>query len=76
MSDGVFDPEWDDETEDQFKKSWDFHDADGNPVRDLATLEAVSGRSAESWVPDILHLPVGRVAPEELVQECLSRAQG
>lgn len=68
------DPMWNDESEDWPKRSWDFHMPDGSPVDNLADLEAVSGRDADDWVYDLLHLPVGKGAPRRLIEEALSRA--
>lgn len=67
------DPQWDNDTEDWPKRTFDFW-IDGRQVETLDELEAVTGRAAEAWIPDLLHLPVGLGAPTRLIQEAMNRA--
>lgn len=71
MSDQVpeLDIEWNDETEDWTKTSWDFHYEDGSPVDNLDDLSLVTGRDATDLARDLLRLPFGKAAPPALIEE-------
>lgn len=72
----VVDARWDDETEDQFKRTWDFYREDGSPVDTLAELEMVTGRPARDLAMDLIRLPFGKAAPVSLIDEALGLLGG
>lgn len=64
---------WDDETEDQFKATtWDFYNPDGSPINNLADLSTYTGRAIDGLAYDLVRLPFGKPAPQELIQEALA----
>lgn len=70
----LVDVEWDDDTEDQFKRSWDFTRPDGSPIDTLDELEQMTGRDAKDLARDLVRLPFGKAAPPLLIEEALAYA--
>lgn len=71
MSDMVpeLDIEWNDETEDWTKTTWDFNYDDGSPVDDLDDLSLMTNRDKTELARDLLRLPFGKAAPQRLIEE-------
>lgn len=68
------DAQWNDQTEDWPKRSWDFWYHSGAPINKLEDLAEVLGMDEPSTVDFLLSNEFGKAAPPELIEEARARA--